>query len=326
MSHGMTFAADDIDFGKYELETDAKRNVKPVGEWIDELIHRLRNPDRSAKICLPWEKSHGVFTFRPGEMTVWMGQNGHGKSGLVDQVMLSLIGQSQKVCIASFEMKPHVTLALMARMYAGTDPYSEVYQQGAGTEALVEIYEEFKGWAENRLWLYDQQGTADAKHVLGMARYAAKELGCTQILVDNLAKVIPDEDDFNGQKRFVDQLTALARDNSVHVHLVHHTRKPANENHVPDKHDSKGSGSITDQPDNVMVVWRNKVKEDDIKAKGSMSTKRTEPDAYLLCRKQRNGDDEPTIQLWFDRDSKQFIGSPDDGVMFFANFPHRPTP
>lgn len=316
---------DDIDFRLWERESDAKRNVKGVGVWVDELIHRLRNPDRTPKVYLPWEKARDLFNFRPGEVTIWSGQNGHGKTGLVSQVMLSMLGQEQKVCVASFEMKPHTTLSLMARMYAGTNPYSPEYQQGDGTEALVAIYEEFKGWADGRLWLYDQQGTADSANVIGMARYAAKELGCTQICIDNLAKCVRDEDDFNGQKRFIDELTALARDNAIHVHIVHHTRKPANENHIPDKHDNKGSGSITDQVDNVMIIWRNKAKEDDVKAGKRTSPKLVEPDAYLLCRKQRNGDDEPTIGLWFDRDSKQFKGDATDPPMAFYNFPHRPT-
>lgn len=322
----MTFTADDIDFNAYELETDAKRNVKTVDAWVDELIHKLRNPDQRPRVYLPWEKTQRLFRFRPGEVTIWMGQNGHGKTGVVNQVALSLIGQGQRVCIGSFEAKPTVTLASMARMFAGLDIYGEAFQDGRGTDAIEEILVDLKGFAAGRLWLYDQQGTAKPAHVQAMARYAAKELGCTHVVIDNLAKCVPDEDDHNGQKRFVDELTAIARDNDVHVHIVHHTRKPANENHIPDKHDSKGSGSITDQVDNVMVVWRNKVKEDDVKAKGAMSTKRTEPDAYLLCRKQRNGDDEPTIQLWFDRDSNQFKGDPADPLMFFSNFPHRPTP
>jgi twinkle protein len=317
--------ADDIDFSAWERETDAKRNVKPASAWVDDLIERLRNPDTTPKVFLPWEKARNLFHFRAGEVTVWAGQNGHGKTGLVSQVVLSLIGQGQRVVIASFEMKPATTLDLMARMYVGTNPYSPDYQGDEGVEALVQMFEELRGFAEGRLWLYDQQGTADAKCVLGMARYSAKELGCTHIVIDNLAKCVRDEDDFNGQKRFVDELTALARDNAVHVHLVHHTRKPTNENHIPDKHDNKGSGSITDQADNIMIVWRNKAKEDEAKAGKRASPKLAEPDAYLLCRKQRNGDDEPTIGLWFDRDSKQFKGAADDPLMFFPNFPHRPT-
>jgi twinkle protein len=316
---------DDMDFTMWERETDARRNVRSASEWVDALIHKLRNPDRRPKVFLPWEKTHSLFHFREGEVTLWSGQNGHGKTGLVSQVQLSLIGQGQKVAEASFEMLPVTLVDLMGRMFCGMNPYSPEFQGDDGVEALVQLFAEFRDWLQGRFWLYNQQGTTDVRNVLGMARYSAKELGCQHIVIDNLAKCIPDEDDFNAQKRFVDELCALARDNKVHVHLVHHTRKPANENHVPDKHDNKGSGSITDQVDNVMIVWRNKAKEDDIKAKGARSNKSTEPDAYLLCRKQRNGDDEPTIQLWFDRDSKQFKGDPSDELMFFPNWPHRRT-
>jgi twinkle protein len=74
-----------------------------------------------------------------------------------------------------------------------------------------------------------------------------------------------------------------------------------------------------------MMVWRNKAKEDEWKAKSTRSTKQTEPDAMLNCRKQRNGEDEPSIALWFDRDSQQYRGDPSDALMFFCNFPHRPS-
>jgi twinkle protein len=317
---------DDMDFKAWERETHAQRNVKSAAVWMDALIHKLRNPDRTPKVCLPWEKTRNLFHFREGEVTIWSGQNGHGKTGLVSQVVLSLLGQEQKVGEASFEMMPMTLLDLMARMYCGLNPYSPEFQGDDGIEALVALYQEFRDWLEGRFWLYNQQGTADVSNVLGMARYSVKELGCQHVVIDNLAKCVADEDDFNGQKRFVDELTALARDNRCHVHLVHHTRKPANENHIPDKHDNKGSGAITDQVDNVMIVWRNKPKEDDIKAGKRGSPRLAEPDTYLLCRKQRNGDEEPTIQLWFDRDSKQFKGSPDDELMFFPNWPHRRTP
>jgi twinkle protein len=322
--HGMIIP-DDIDFSAWERETDAKRNVRSASEWVAELIERLRNPDQAPKVFLPWDKAREVFHFRPGEVTIWAGQNGHGKTGLVGQIKLSLMGQGHRVCGASFEMKPRTELEILIRMYCGMNPYSPEFQNEGGRDALEHLYREFGDWADGRLWMYDQQGTADPRNVLGMARYSAKELGCSHIFIDNLAKCVKGEDDFNGQKVFVDELTALARDNGVHVHLVHHTRKPANENHIPDKHDNKGSGSITDQADNVMIVWRNKAKEDEVKAGKKASPKLAEPDAYLLCRKQRNGDDEPTIGLWFDKDSKQFKGDPADPVMFFPNWPHRPT-
>ena len=316
---------DDIDFTLYLRETDAKTHVKPASVWMAELIDKLRNPDRTKKVFLPWEKCRKVFNFRPGEVTLWAGQNGHGKTQVVTQVVLSLMGQDEKACIASFEMKPATTLQRMARMYAGTNPFNAEYQSEDGVKALEELYAEFGHWSDGKLWLYDQAGTVSADRVIGMARYCAKEKGIGHIVIDSLMKCVQGEDDYNGQKSFVDELTALARDNHIHVHLIHHTRKPKDENHVPDKHDNKGSGAITDLVDNVMMVWRNKGKEDDWKAKGPRSTKQTEADAAILCRKQRNGEDEPTINLWFDRDSQQYKGDPSDALHFFPNWPHRPT-
>lgn len=316
---------DDIDFGLYLRETDAKTKVKPASVWMEELIERLKNPDRTKKVFLPWEKCSKVFDFRAGEVTLWAGQNGHGKTQVVSQVVLSLMGQEQKVCVASFEMKPQTTLTRFARMYSGTNPFSPEYQSKDGVDALTTLYRDFGEWSDSRLWLYDQQGTVTADKVIGMARYCAKELGITHIVIDSLMKCVQGEDDYNGQKEFVDELTALARDNQVHIHLIHHTRKPQNENHIPDKYDNKGSGAITDLVDNVMMVWRNKAKEDDVKAKGTHSNRKTEHDAAILCRKQRNGEAEPTIALWFDRDSQQYKGEEHDPLMFFHNWPHRPT-
>jgi twinkle protein len=316
---------DEIDFAAYLKETDAKANVKPASAWIAQLIDNLHNPAKVKKVYLPWEKCRDVFQIRPGEVTLWAGQNGHGKTQALSQVVLSLMGQGEKVVIASFEMKPITTLQRLARMYAGTNPFSHEYQSEDGIKALDELFTEFGEWSDKALWLYDQQGSVTADRVLGMARYCAKELGIGHVVIDSLMKCVNGEDDYNGQKDFVNELTALARDNGVHIHLVHHTRKPQNEMHMPDKYDSKGSGSITDQVDNVMMVWRNKAKEDDIKLKGSMSNKRTEHDSVICCRKQRNGEDEPNIALWFDKDSQQYKGDPSDPLMAFYNWPHRPT-
>ena len=321
--------ADDIDFSVYMRETDAQAKVKPAGSWFPDLHARLRSKTKERQSFLPWPKTFESFAFRDGEVSLWSGQNGHGKSLMTSLVGLSLIGQGEKVCVASFEMKPVVTLQRMARIYSGLNPFSPEFQGEDGVQAIEQLYSEFKGFTDRHLWLYDQMGTAEANKVIGMVRYCAKELGIKHVFVDNLAKCVKGEDDYNGQKNFVDELCAIAQDYAVHVHLVHHLKKPANESAVPDKHDNKGSGSITDQVDNVLMVWRNKPKEDDMKANGAMAKKASEPDHYLLCRKQRNyegsGEGEPTIKLWFNRDAQQYIADPADAPLYLSNWPHEPT-
>lgn len=320
------FLTDEIDFADYLKETDAKTKVKPAADFVQDAKDRLRTRARAKRTFLPWEKCNDSFEFRRGEVTAWAGQNGHGKTDLTTQVALSLVGQGEKVCVASFEMKPVTTIGRMVRMFAMTNPFSPEFQGEDGLNLLDQLYDDFGDWTQCRMWLYDQQGTARSDTVLGMIKYCAQELGITHIFIDSLMKCVKDEDDYNGQKAFVDQLCAIAKDFDVHIHLVHHLKKPSKEGDMPDKHDTKGSGSITDQIDNLFMVWRNKPKEDDLKTKGVQSNKQTEPDCFLLCRKQRNyegsANGEPTIGLWRHNDAGNFIGEPGARAQFFVNYPH----
>lgn len=324
------FFNDDIDFAAYLRDTDAKQKVRPASEFVDAAKANLRARASEKRTFLPWPKCNVSFEFRPGEVTLWVGQNGHGKTDVTTQVALSLVGQSEKVCIASLEMKPVATVQRMVRMFAGTNPFSAEYQGDDGLAALDAIYDDFSGWSNGRLWLYDQTGTANQQTMLGMVKYCGAELGVTHVFVDSLMKCVRAEDDYNGQKDFVDQLCSIAKDCNLHVHLVHHQKKPAKEGDLPDKHDTKGSGSVTDQVDNMFMVWRNKPKEDARRAKGSASPKRDEPDCMLFCKKQRNyvgsGDGEPSVSLWRHFDAGQFVADPGDGPQVFINYPHAPSP
>jgi twinkle protein len=312
---------DHIDFGQYIRETEAKQKVRPASEYVEDLIHTLFSGKKDPCAYLPWEKTHDKFQFRPGEVTLWAGINGHGKSLVTGQVALSLLGQSERVCIASFEMKPRKTLERMARQWLGSSPVGE-YDTPEMVEMARDAYRQFGGWTDRKLWLYDQQGTVDAETILGVSRYCARELKISHIFIDSLMKCVKGEDDYNGQKEFLDELCALARDCNVHIHLVHHIKKLANEEQQPGKFDAKGSGSISDQVDNFVSVWRNKKKERDQQAGKAVAL--DEPDALLICDKQRNGEWEGRIGLFFDRDSQQFKASAGDRPVSFDAWPHRP--
>ena len=302
---------DDIDFGFYERETDAQQKVKPASMWVQELMDRMQNPVKQKRSVMPWRKTHAQIQFRPGEVTVWGGANGQGKSLVTGQVALSLCGQGEKVCIASFEMKPLKTLERMGRQWSAFNMNDPAFLGDERAMAqVVDLYGQIRGWTDGKPWLHDQQGTVTAKQVCAVARYCAKEKGITHFFIDSLMKCVSAEDDYNAQKMFVDELTAIARDHSVHIHLIHHIKKPNDENHKPTKYDFKGTGAITDQVDNVIAVWRNKVKEKKRESNALVSD--AEPDALLICDKQRNGEWEGQIGLWFDRNSMQYVGNPGD--------------
>lgn len=290
---------DTIDFSAYLKETEAKQRVRPAKEYVAELAEQLGRPVVIKGHPLPWPKVRRLFRLRPGEVTLWAGVNGHGKSLMTGQAMLDLIAARQKVCVASFEMKPHSTLARMLRQWTCYPIEPEVAQHPEYVREMRTLYAEFAAVTDGRLWFYDQQGTVSAEQMVGVARYCAKELGIQHIVIDNLMKCVKGADDYNGQKNFVDELTAIARDYSTHIHLVHHIRKLENEAKKPDKSDVKGAGEITDMVDNVLIVWRNKAEP--------VTRKPTDPDAALICCKQRHGEWEGGVNLWFDRDSQQYV-------------------
>lgn len=298
----------EIDFDAYLKANDVAQKVRPASEWLDELAAELSAP-AAAQCVMPWPKTQSSFQYRPGEVTLYAGGNGGGKSLITGQIALGLIKQQQKVCIASFEMKPKRTLHRMVRQFAGEtlDLRGEDFMRG--------LFVKFNAFAGSEMWLYDQQGTVTSQQVIAVTRYCAVELGVQHMFVDSLMKCVSGEDDYNAQKYFVDELTALARDHGIHIHLIHHIRKLANDELKPNKNDVKGTGAITDQVDNVLIMWRNKKKEHKVQAGNSPGD---DPDAMLMCEKQRNGEGEDWFNLWFDPQSQQFLEAPDGRCMTFG--------
>ena len=303
----MNVIPDDIDFQTWYDMMEPVVKVRSAADCMDALIDEIKNPSQIKPVLMPWSKTSDLFQFRPGEVTVFAGTNGSGKSLITGQIALSLVGQNERIVIASFEMKPLRTLKRMVRQWCHL------------ASPAIEHYEAFQEWVGDKMWFYDQQGTVNPQQVIGVGVYAAEKLGCKHYLIDSLMKCLRDEDDYNGQKNFTDELCSLARDQEIHIQLVHHIRKQSNDEHPPNKNDLKGSGSVADQVDNVVLMHRNRKKERELEANGVVE--KSTPDAYLSIEKQRNGEYEGVIRLWYDRQSQQFVevidGAP---IKFNADF------
>lgn len=268
--------------------------VKSADLFAEDVKEAFLNPTVAQGHTLPWHKTHENVRFRPQEVSLWMGINGHGKSMMTSHVMLDFLFQEAKVCIASFEMKPVATLRRMTRQALGLS---------SPTDKFID---QFHGWLKDKLWLYDQQGTVNPQELLKVIAYCADVKGIQHFVIDSLMKTVKNEDDYNGQKEMVDRLCTLARDHNIHIHLIHHSRKLADESQVPGKYDSKGSGSITDQVDQCFSVWRNKKKEQRL-ARGEDDDG---VDALLVMDKNRHGEWEGRVGLFFNPDG-QFYGESD---------------
>ncbi len=298
-----------IDFEKYAQQMSLNEGGKIFSpkHWIDGIADRLQRDGRPYGDKLPWEKTHDIMRFRPGELTIWAGMSGHRKSMLLGWVCCNFARNfNSTVAIASLEMQPEETILRMARQCSGRPP-------------TIDDVGDFLSWADSRMAIYDEVDKVKWNRIIGFVYYCAKELGIAHIVIDSLTKCGISPKDGEGEKEFIDRLQWAAKTLGCHIHLVCHVRKPqaAGEEYVPSKFDVRGASEMTDLCDNVIIIWKDKKREQildkaDQFGKTHLDAKDIEYldkscDQKFIIAKQRHGSGEGSVRLWFDRPSLQFV-------------------
>jgi len=245
--------------------------VRPAEYWEDEFLASLGKPDVIVGDETPWDGLSDKFRLREGEFTVWGGENNSGKSYITSQVALCLAGQGKKSLIASFEMTPKETLQRMACQYFSVAEYSKL---------TTEQGKEFLRFAKGRIWIYNQMGRVNTQIMFAIVRWARATLSIDHIFIDSLTMLVSGADNYSGQKETCHELASLAKDLGLHVHLVAHTKKPA-DGQKYNKFSISGTADISNLADNVIIL-NNMMNEDGGKAAG-------EPDIWMRVAKQRHG-------------------------------------
>jgi len=245
----------------------------------------------------PWRLP---FRFRPGEVTVWQGYSGDGKTVCMGHCAVNFALQGKKTCIASFEMKPRKTFKNMMRQLIG------------GTKPTRELFDRALHWMDSSFFVFNRVGGATITETLALFEYVAKKYGVNHFLIDSLMRIEDvNEEEAETSKHLMNWLQSFAKRFDVHVHLVAHSRKPdarhpANKN-PPLKHGVSGSKAITDNADNVLCVWRNREKSEAMDAarndgdSAELAKWAVEHDARFLIQKCReDGSQEGSKYLFFD--------------------------
>ncbi len=158
-----------IDVEKYLHANDVTIRVRKARDWLESVKESYLSETVERKVVMPWTKTHDSFAYREGEVTVYAGSNGGGKSLITGQIALHLVKQNQSVCIASFEMKPERTLQRMLRQFSGESLDDPLTHDRAGfITKMVDRMDKFLG---SNMYLYDQQGTTSPEKVIAMSRF-----------------------------------------------------------------------------------------------------------------------------------------------------------
>jgi len=274
------------------LDPEELRSAAEYFEQVVDLFYPDPNAPKTPVLHI--DRDLDWFRFRGGEVSVWTGINGHGKSLLLSQVQIGLMAQGERFVVFSGELKPANLLQRSVKQAAGL---------GRPTRAYIHAIGE---WMRERYWLFDLQGSAKLDRLLEVFTYAFQRYGCTQFVIDSLMMTDVPEDgpgSMTAQKDAMRKLTGFSKRFDVHVHLVAHPRKARDESAAPNKMDVAGSGKITDGADNVFSVWSAQKDQSKVPDEADAGL----PDGKLELQKQRNGDVQRfTQQLWFDEPAKQY--------------------
>lgn len=277
---------DQVDLSQYAV---SKHEMLTPADFTTDLMDWFASDPNSKGCWLPFNSASNL-RFREGELSVIAGANFSGKSAMWGQAMLSFLRDTkfsdkpQKFLLISPEMSPIQNLARLVQQCVAK-PANQI-QDSDVVAACV--------FLKDKLLILDHVGQIDVDDMVNTIHYATT-LGVTAVLLDNLTVMrLPGgaADVNHAQQDMVTQLVECARASGVHLHVIAHTKKMA-QGERTDRYSIRGSSTISDLADNVIMIERIFAKERKL-ADLNLSEEDREkweacPDSKLLVSKQRHG-------------------------------------
>ncbi|OLL52592.1 toprim domain-containing protein [Bartonella henselae] len=276
----------------------APKGLRRASDYKDQVIGLFwPEPKQHLGYTIPYPKLNGKLYFRPAELTLWSGASGAGKSQLLSDCIPHWISQKSRLCLASLEMKGAQSLRRLTKQTGGLE------------HPTREMIERILQFLDDGLILYEHVGKSSVDTLLDVFDYCRARYGCDQFIIDSLMRLGIASDDYTGQEQAVYKMVDWAILNNVHIHLVAHARKSGLDKDIPGTEDIKGASEIGANAFNIITIWRNRSLEDKIFA-ASLEQEKADlakrPSVIMNIAKQRSGDFEGKIGLWFDRQTYRY--------------------
>ncbi|MEE9160002.1 MAG: toprim domain-containing protein [Gammaproteobacteria bacterium] len=292
---------------------DPAQLARPL-DFLDEVME-LFYPSGGEEpgYSLPYENLRGKIRFRQAELSIWTGGAGDGKSQLLSHAQVNWLNEGARICLSSLEMKSPTTLRRMVKQASGVD--------GDLTKPMITaaMY-----WLNEGLFIYNVVGKSGLADILDVFDYARAKYGCDVFIIDSLLRLGLSGDDYEGQEKAVYTMVDWVIDRDVHLHLVAHSRKgdASRGAQAPVTVDIKGAMEIGANAFNILSIFRNTALEEkqavlrDRQEIGETLTDKEQDTlaaapVVLRVAKQRNGEWEGKIGLWFSRKSFCYRSSRD---------------
>ena len=236
-----------------------------------------------------------------GDLSVWTGKRGEGKSTMLTQTLLESINQGYNVCAYSGEI-PAEVFQYNINLQAAGDEYAkertDALTGGITQYVPYEHLNKIRNWYNGKFWLYDNKIVEgdEAESILRLFELAYKRYDCRVFMVDNLMTASSSRDStqyYQMQADFCIKLRKLAEKLNVHIHLVAHPKK----GEIVDGDSVGGLSEITNIACSVYSVRR--LEDDDRTKEGC--------DASIVCLKNRAYGRKVAVKLNFSEKSRRFL-------------------
>lgn len=279
------------------LDPEELSRPEDFGVEVYELFYPP--PDRIEGYAMPIGALDKKLWFRPAEVTLWTGASGSGKSQLLTYGLIAAGQQGAKACVASFEMLPQQSLKRMIKQAGNVDRPTKQY------------FDAVLGWLNEWLLFYNIVGKSSVSRMLEIFEYARCRYGCDVFVVDSLMRLGIGSEDYQEQEKAVYEMVNWAVDKKVHLHLVAHARKGNAGSSVPQTEDIKGASEIGANAFNIIGIWRDREAEAAQRDADETEVMNGMPPVILNVAKQRNGDWEGKVGLWFNQKTYQYRSKAD---------------
>ena len=234
---------------------DTDENKGNVWQCLSE----IEDEDRSKIVSIPsgivqYDKE--CCGFDKPSLSVWSGNNGCGKSSLLNQIAINAVNNGFKVAIYSGElrgkkMKRWLILQAAGKQYNKKSNYTsyDYYTPHNIKDKIVE-------WFQGKLYNYNTKYSHNIEQVCLEVEKLVKEHQIDMLIMDNLSCL--DIDELDGsineqQKAAIKMLLRMTERMEIATHVVIHPKK--SELYLR-KNDVSGAKTLTDLADCVFFVHR----------------------------------------------------------------------
>jgi len=239
--------------------------IEPM-DAIFEVLDLYRNGAQLG-ISTGWHTLDRYYTVRPGELTIVTGVPSHGKSNMLDALMVNIaLSDGWRFSICSPENMPvERHISKLIEQYSGF-PFHEGYNQRIPPNKLSESME----WLNSHFNFFVTEDSITIESLINIVKISIKRYGITGLVIDPWNEF--DHIRSNGMTEtehisiWLGKLRRLARNYKIHIWVVAHPQKlhrNADGSYpVPTPYDISGSANWRNKADNCFTVWRNEQSTD----------------------------------------------------------------